>query len=171
KIVNNSKREESINCVLSNALTVIKDKNQTIIPLRSNLGKELFKFFKLPFNYGSSNGVTGLSPIKMSLKLSAYKDLLKETAAHDLHKEVTLSLINSALENNAEEAVEESDRLTLEEMEVFLSQICDPLINGKNSGIDIDENDEDFIDEQLLLSRFIHFLFLPQSLQNSTQLD
>ncbi|CAG2164930.1 unnamed protein product [Oppiella nova] len=141
-----------------------------IIQTRTDISLEDI-FFKLPFNYGSSNGVTGLSPIKMSLKLSAYKDLLKETAAHDLHKEVTLSLINSALENNAEEAVEESDRLTLEEMEVFLSQICDPLINGKNSGIDIDENDEDFIDEQLLLSRFIHFLFLPQSLQNSTQLD
>ncbi|CAG2121792.1 unnamed protein product, partial [Medioppia subpectinata] len=169
KISDVSKREESVNCVLDNALTVIKDKNQTNVPLRSNLGKELFKFFKLPLNCGSTNGVTGLSPIKMSLKLKAYKDLLKQTAAYDLHKEVTLSLINSALEHSTDvEAVAEEDRLSRAEIETFLSEICDPLINGKNGDIGvIDENDEDFIDEQLLLSRFIHFLFLPQAMQES----
>ena len=78
KIPNNSKREESINLVIDNALNVIKDKNQTIIPLRSNLGKELFKFLKLPFSFGSTTSGQsaaggGLFAIKMSLKLTAYK--------------------------------------------------------------------------------------------------
>ena len=78
KIANNSKREKSINCVIENALNVIKDKNQTPIQLRTNLGKELFKFLKLPFNLSTSNGQPpapggGLTPIKLSLKLTAFK--------------------------------------------------------------------------------------------------
>lgn len=75
------------------------------------------------------------------------------------------------MDNFVEDGIQDSDRLSLEEMDVFVSQICDPLINGKNKGLDVDENDEDFIDEQLLLSRFIHFLFLPQCMENSTELD
>ena len=81
KILNNSKREQSINLVIDNALNVIKEKNQTPIQLRTNLGKELFKFLKLPFNLSTSNGQPapggGLTPIKMSLKLTAFKVIIK----------------------------------------------------------------------------------------------
>jgi vacuolar protein sorting-associated protein 35 len=153
------------------------------------LGKELLKFLKLPFNI--NNGNIGLAPIKMSLKLTSYKvsknlifkycyhcilianfyikDLLRQTADSDLHKQVTLTLMNYALDNGAEDNVNESDKLTLEEIETFLSEICDPLINGPKLE-DGDENDEDFIDEQILLSRFIHFLLLPQCVA-SEELD
>jgi vacuolar protein sorting-associated protein 35 len=77
--------------------------------------------------------------------------------------------MNSALDNGAEDNVNESDKLTLEEIEIFLTEICDPLINGPKLE-DGDENDEDFIDEQILLSRFIHFLLLPQCVA-SEELD
>jgi vacuolar protein sorting-associated protein 35 len=71
KINIDSKREESMNSVLATTLKVIKEKSNSVVHLRTNLGKELLKFLKLPFNI--SNGNTGLAPIKMSLKLTSYK--------------------------------------------------------------------------------------------------
>ncbi len=71
KISIDSKREESMNSVLATTLKVIKEKSNSVVHLRTNLGKELLKFLKLPFNI--NNGNIGLAPIKMSLKLTSYK--------------------------------------------------------------------------------------------------
>ena len=167
KIPDDKQREESMNSVLGSTLKVIKEKYSNKVQMKTNLGKELVKFLKIPINIGNED--TGLSSIKMSLKLTNYKDILKETCELELHKQITLALLNYALETGSEENVKEDDKLTIEEIGTFLTDICDPLINGVklNEG---DENDEDFIDEQILLSRFIHFIFLPQC-NASNELD
>lgn len=196
KIANEKEREESINSVLAATLKAIKDMNVVTINLRSNLGKEMFRFLKLPFNLsnsslaasidGSNVGAPGAAGtefglIKMALKLTAYKELLKGCADIELHKQIILTLVTATLENYSEDNVRPGDRLTLAEIETFLTELCAPLVNGSNQvvvgGSDangtpvVDAEDEDFIDEQLLLSRFIHFLLLPQCIESGEELD
>ena len=198
KISNESEREASVNSVLAATLKAIQDMNIVTINLRTNLGKEMFRFLKLPFNLsnaaslaasidGSNVGNSGGSEygglIKMSLKLTNYKDLLKQCADIELHKQIILTLITATLENYSEDSMRPQDRLTLVEIETFLTQLCAPLVNGTNhvmvgsgqanggqeyftASTVIDDQDEDFIDEQLLLARFIHFLLLPQCIQS-----
>lgn len=169
KINVDARREESMNAVLESTLKLIKEKSSSPVHLRTNLGKELLKFLKIPLNIVNTDNNNGLASIKMSLKLSNYKLLLKETADQDLHKQVTLTLLNAALDSGAEDNVQEENKLTQEEVEDFLSDVCNPLINGPSIA-EGDENDEDFVDEQILLSRFIHFILLPQCLA-SEELD
>ena len=159
KIPDHEKREQSVNAVLAATLDAIKQKCPNQVHCRTNMGKELLKFLKIPvaLTPAAPSGMTG---IKMSLKLTNYKSLLKDVADIELHKQVTLMLLNSALESGIEDRVEEKLRLSLEEIETFLTHICDPLINGPKVE-DGEENDEDFIDEQILLSRFLHYLLSP----------
>ena len=93
----------------------------------------------------------------MCASLCRYKSILKEAADIELQKQVTLLLLNSSLESGLDDRVDPKFRLTLQEIETFLSQICDPLINGPELE-DGEEQDEDFIDEQILLSRFLQYL-------------
>lgn len=196
KITDDVQREESINSVLAATLKAIQDMNVVTINLRSNLGKEMYRFLKLPFNLSNSslaasidgsNVGTGAGSeygglIKMSLKLSNYKELLKHCADIELHKQIILTIINATLENYTEDSIRPSDRLTLAEIETFLTQLCAPLVNGTSvvvvgggasngtevtspASVVVDDQDEDFIDEQLLLARFIHFLLLPQCIE------
>lgn len=163
KINNESKREESIDSVLGSTLNVIKEKcNKSRIQYRTNIGKELLKFLKLPITHGNQDGQTsGIAPIKMSLKLKNFKNLLKDVTDSDLQKQITLSLLNSALDSGIEDKIIEENRLTLEEIETFLSELCDPLVKGPNPEEHDGILDEDFVDEQILLSRFIHYLLSP----------
>mgnify|MGYP001506925162 CR=1 FL=1 len=192
KITDPVKREEAINSVLGSTLKAIQDMNVVTINMRSNLGKEMCRFLKMPFNLGNSNS-TYLSNdtdgstknkdeyglIKMSLKLTNYKNLVKETTDIELHKQIILTLINATLENYSEDYLRPEDRLTPSEIQTFLTELCGPLVNGTNQvivinnsksspqkqpqpNVPVDDQDEEFIDEQLLLSRFIHFLLLPQ---------
>jgi len=55
KIANEAEREDSINQVLAATLKAIKDMNVVSISLRSPLGKEMFRFLKLPFNLANSS--------------------------------------------------------------------------------------------------------------------
>ena len=194
KISDEKQREESINAVLAATLKAIQDMHVVTINLRSNLGKEMFRFLKLPFNLsnsslassidGSNVPVTGSEYgglIKMSLKLTNYKELLKSCADIELHKQIILTLINATLENYSEDSIRPSERLSLSEIETFLTQLCAPLVNGTNqvqitkgdlvpeNGQVVDDQDEDFVDEQLLLSRFIHFLLLPQCIDSGSE--
>lgn len=184
KTTDQEKREQSINSVLATTLEVIKEKQDQSagdsadstdpppkrfkkISSRTPIGKELLKFLRLPISaaVGSSVGsVTGgMFAIKLSLKLTHYKELLKEVCDHQLHKQITMSLLNQALDVEGEELVLPELRLSLAEIETFLSDICQPLIT---TGVPfeqemIDEKDEDFIDEQTTLSRFLHYLLSP----------
>lgn len=192
KMADSAKREEAINSVLGSTLKAIQDMNVVTINMRSNLGKEMCRFLKMPFNLGNSNS-TYLSNdtdgstknkeeyglIKMSLKLTNYKNLVKETTDIELHKQIILTLINATLENYSEDYLRPEDRLTSSEIQTFLTELCGPLVNGTNQvivvnnsklspqkqpqpDVPVDDQDEEFIDEQLLLSRFVHFLLLPQ---------
>lgn len=195
KITDEAEREESINAVLASTLKAIKDMNVVTINLRSNLGKEMFRFLKLPFNLsnsslaasidGSNVGAPGAAGtefglIKMALKLTHYKELLKGCADIELHKQIILTLVTATLDNYSEDNVRPQDRLTLAEIETFLTELCAPLVNGSNcvqvgsaeNGVAVvDAEDEDFIDEQLLLARFIHFLLLPQCIDAGEEVD
>lgn len=161
-----SKRESSMNRVLETTLQVMQGRITSQIHFRTSVGKELLKFLKIPVtiqscsNSSSSGSGSGLPVIKMSLKLDSYKHILKQVTDIELHKQITLFLLTSALDSGLDEKVDESQMLSLEEIEVFLSVICDPLINGPKVE-DGEENDEDFIDEQVLLSRFIHYILSP----------
>lgn len=200
KIPDQTKREEAINSVLGSTLKAIQDMNVVTINMRSNLGKEMFRFLKMPFNLGNSSS-SYISPnsendratlkidecglIKMSLKLTNYKNLVKETTDIELHKQIILILINATLENYSEENLKPEDRISPSEIHTFLTELCAPLINGTNQvvvnnsnspqkqqpkpNVPIDDQDEDFIDEQLLLSRFIHYLLLPQCIDAGNQ--
>ncbi|XP_015795214.2 vacuolar protein sorting-associated protein 35 [Tetranychus urticae] len=163
KINAESKREESIDSVLQSTLNVIKEKcNKARIQYRTNIGKELLKFLKLPITHGTQDGQTsGIAPIKMSLKLKVFKNLLKDVTDLELQKQITLSLLNSALDSGIEDKIIEENRLTLEEIEIFLSELCEPLVKGAAPEELDGMLDEDFVDEQLLLSRFIHYLLSP----------
>lgn len=191
KIADETKREESINSVLASTLKAISDMKVATISLRSNLGKEMFRFLKQPFNLNSNshydssplNGTAGacatsFSLIKMSLKLTNFKELLIQTCDIELHRQFIVTLINATLDSNAEEAVRPVDRLTLLEIETFLTELCAPIVNdtnrveivkddkaaAKNQLKHVNDQDDDFIDEQLLLSRLVHFLLLPQNI-------
>jgi vacuolar protein sorting-associated protein 35 len=182
KIDDQEKREESINSVLATTLEVIKEKQDqenessnkladvgkrcgNKISSRSAIGKELLKFLRLPITsaLSANNTANGMFAIKLSLKLSNYKELLKEVCDHELHKQITMSLLNSALDVEGEEKVLPELRLSLEEIEIFLSEICQPLITSTIPVEQelLDEKDEDFVDEQTILSRFIHYLLSP----------
>lgn len=186
KITDQSKREESINSVLQATLKAIKDMNVVIINLRSNLGKEMFRFLKLPFNLSAtipsdstsgSNNRPDFGLIKMSLKLDNLKNLIKETCDIELHKQIILTLLNETLENSNDDQLTLEDRLTPAEIHTFLTELCSPLVNGTNQVLlsespktnavvaIVDDQNEDFIDEQLLLSRFIHYLLLNQCIE------
>ncbi|UXI19240.1 transferase CAF17 [Sarcoptes scabiei] len=204
KIPDPLKREDAIDSVLGATLKAIQKMNVVTINMRSNLGKEMFRFLKMPFNLGNStylpsttadndriqNKNDDFGRIKMSLKLTNYKDLVKETTDLELHKQIILTLINATLENFNEDNLSPKDRLTTNEIQTFLTELCGPLINGTNQVIVsndlknfsqhatqsqmngssvINDQDEDFIDEQLLLSRFIHFLLLPQCIDSGSK--
>ncbi len=202
KIAEEAEREAAINSVLAATLKAIKEMNVHTISLRSPLGKEMFRFLKLPFNLSASslaasidgsNIVGGGGPqgagggggsaeaglIKRALKLTHYKELLKGAADIELHRQIVLTLLTATLDNYSEDAVRPADRLSLPEIEVFLTELCAPLVNGSScvvvggdkadggssSNAVVDAEDEDFIDEQLLLGRFLHFLLLPQCIE------
>lgn len=197
KISDDTKRERSIDSVLEATLKAIKKMNVATISLRSNLGKEMFRFLKLPFNLtmsssnsdssGSGIGNEQFSLIKMSLKLKHFKDLLIETSDIELHKQFILSLMNATLENYCEENIKLGDRLSLIEIETFLTELCAPLVNGSNkvnlssggqelktlaaASVVVNDQDEDFIDDQLILSRFLHYLLLPQCIETDEQVE
>jgi len=160
KISEKQKREESMNAVLGATLEVIKNKcNGAQIHFKTNVGKELLKFLKIPITRREDNNLSGMAPIKLSLKMSNFKNLLKVTDT-ELHKQITLSLLNSALDSGIEDKILEENRLSLEEIETLLSEICEPLRIGPPIE-DGQELEEEFIDEQTLLSRFIHYLLSP----------
>lgn len=159
KIPDDEKREHSINAVLSAALDAIRQKCPNQVHYRTNIGKELLKFLKVPIAL-TPTSPSGMTSIKMSLKLTNYKSILKQVADIELHKQVTLLLLNSALESGLDDRPDEKLRLSLEEIETFLTDVCDPLINGPKIE-DGEELDEDFIDEQMLLSRFLHYVLSP----------
>ena len=119
--------------------------NVVTIQLRTQLGKEMFHFLKLPFNLSNSNLAAAIDGsnvpatgseygglIKMSLKLTNYKELLKSSTGIELHKQIILTLINASLENYSEDSIRPTDRLSLAEIETFLTEICAPLVNGTN---------------------------------------
>ena len=162
KIDDDSKREESMNSVLGAALEIIQQKGVNQVHCRTPLGKELLKFLKVPVALTPSSP-SGMVAVKMALKLSNYKTLLKEAADIELHKQITMHILNSALESGLEDKVDDSLRLTIEDIDNLLTIICDPLINGPKVE-DGEEKDEDFIDEQVLMSRFIHYILSPLSL-------
>lgn len=162
KIDQDDKCESSLNAVLGSTLEVIKTKcppNQ--VHYRTNIGKELLKFLKVPIAL-STTSCSGIAAIKMSLKLTNFKEILKQVTDIELHKQVVLLLLNCALESGLEDRIEERVRLSPEEIEIFLSQICAPLIEGPKVE-EGDELDEDFLDEQTLLARFIHYILSPYS--------
>lgn len=161
KIDENEKREKSMNQVLGSTLEVIVGRITSTIHFRTNIGKELLKFLKIPVTMQpNQNAASGLPSIKMALKLTNYKEILKKVTDIELHKQITLFLLNSALDSGLDDKVDESQRLSLEEIEIFLLDICDPLINGPKVE-DGEENDEDFIDEQVLMSSFVHYMLSP----------
>ncbi|KAI1286921.1 Vacuolar protein sorting-associated protein 35 [Halotydeus destructor] len=160
KITEDSKQEVSMNSVLATTLDVIKQKGSSSIHYRTNIGKELVKFLKTPVTVSLGNSASGMAAIKMSLKLTSYKSILKEVTDSELHKQITLFLLNTALDSGLDDKPDDALRLNQEEIETFLSEVCDPLINGPKIE-DGDEQDEDFVDEQVLLSRFIHYLMSP----------
>lgn len=159
KIDEKEKREISMNAVLASTLEVIRNKCTNQVHFRTTIGKELLKFLKIPITLSSSSP-SGMAAIKMSLKLSNYTVILKEVTDIELHKQLTLLLLNTALESGLEDRLDDSLRLSLEEIELFLTTVCDPLINGPKVE-DGEELDEDFVDEQTLLSRFLHYLVSP----------
>ena len=112
--------------------------NVVTIQLRTQLGKEMFHFLKLPFNLSNSNLAAAIDGseygglIKMSLKLTNYKELLKSSTGIELHKQIILTLINASLENYSEASIPPADRLSLADIETFFTEICAPLVNGTN---------------------------------------
>lgn len=195
KIGDEGERETAINSVLAATLSAIKEMNVSTIGLRSALGKEMFRFLKLPFNLSASSLAASIDGsnlggqggagdqfglIKASLKLTHYKELLKGAADIELHRQIILTLVTATLDNYSEDGLRPADRLSLAEIEIFLTELAAPLVNGSScvvvgggtgeangtsSVVVVDAEDEDFIDEQLLLARFIHFLLLPQCIE------
>lgn len=159
KIPNEEDRDACIDSVFEALLNVIKEKYSGVrIQYRSNnAGKELLKFLKLPIECKASSS---MGPIKMSLKLKNFRKLLKEASDSELQLQIAISLLTSALDNNNDETVVEEYRLSLQEIEDFLSELCEPLWKVVKNN-EKDELDEDFIDEQTLMARFIHYLPSP----------
>lgn len=167
-------RDEAIDSVLESTMQVIKDKMAGKIHLKTNLGKELLRFLKLPICCSANSSISGttqhiqmsgLASIKMSLKLNNFRKLVKEVCDMELQKQVVLVLLNAALDdtNAAGEPVSENEspenKLSQEEVDIFFNELCQPLLANKSNNMDDnDEADEDFIDEQTLLSRFIHYI-------------
>lgn len=158
KISSEGDRDECIDSLFEALLNVIKDKCSGImIQYRTNIGKELLKFLKLPIDCKASSS---MGPIKMSLKLKNFRKLLKGASDVELQRQIAISLLTSALDNNCEDKIVEEHRLTLQEIEDFLTELCEPLWKATKNG-EKDEPDEDFIDEQTLMARFIHYLLSP----------
>lgn len=176
------RRNASIDAVLERTSDSLKDKTAGKIHLKTALGKELFKFLKLPIcctNIPSSNSnlqLSGLGSLKMSLKLLHFKEFLRQVCDSELQRAVVLVLLNAALEENPAEGNPDADqdqlKLTPEDVDSFFSVMCDPLVNGPPMAVDpSQELDEDFVDEQILLGRFIHYVFSSSTLSVWDDLD
>ncbi|KAG9508523.1 Vacuolar protein sorting-associated protein 35, partial [Fragariocoptes setiger] len=63
---------------------------------------------------------------------------------------------------------DEDQRLTLEEIQVFIKEICGPLINQEPEGENYHAlcNDEDFVEEQLTMSKLLHVIISEQVMAN-----
>lgn len=177
KISDLEKREESMDAVLGATLSVINEKLKGAkISYRTTVGKELLKFLTIPITPILSLNPNSMTAIKLSLKLSNFREILKQVCDAEIHKQIALFLLNTALDSELDESVIEENRLSLEEIDLFLNVICEPLrvdnrklINnqehnnhqnsaGENS---LDDLDDEFIEEQNLMARFIHFMLSP----------
>ena len=173
------KREQSMDAVLGATLNVINEKLKGAkISYRSTVGKELLKFLTIPITPLLCLTPNNMTAIKLSLKLSNFKEVLKQVCDFEIHKQIALFLLNTALDSELDETVIEDNRLSLEEIDLFLNIICEPLridnrqlINNQTdlnnhqtnnlSENSLDDLDDEFIEEQNLMARFIHFMLSP----------
>lgn len=176
KINDLDKREQSMDAVLGATLNVINEKLKGAkISYRSTVGKELLKFLTIPITPIMCLNPNSMTAIKLSLKLSNFKEILKQVCDSEIHKQIALYLLNTALDSELDETVIEENRLSLEEIDLFLNVICEPLrvdnrklMNNQDhnhqnntSESSLDDLDDEFIEEQNLMARFIHFMLSP----------
>lgn len=175
KISDLEKREQSMDAVLGATLNVINEKLKGAkISYRTTVGKELLKFLTIPVTPILSLNPNSMTAIKLSLKLNNFREILKQVCDSEIHKQIALFLLNTALDSELDETVIEENRLSLEEIDLFLNVICEPLRvdNRKlNDGHNhqtvtsgdcaLDDFDDEFIEEQNLMARFIHFMLSP----------
>lgn len=172
KISDLDKREQSMDAVLGATLNVINEKlNGAKIAYRSTVGKELLKFLSIPVTPIPALTPNCMTAIKLSLKLNNFKEILKQVCDFEIHKQIALFLLNTALDSELDESIIEENRLSLEEIDLFLNVICEPLRvdnhkqehNGQNNTSEnsLDDLDDEFIEEQNLMARFVHFMLSP----------
>lgn len=177
KINELNKREKSMDSVLGATLNVINEKLEGAkINYRSAVGRELLKFLTIPITPIPALSPNSMTSIKLSLELKNFREILKQVCDYEIHKKIALFLLNTALDSELDDTVIEENRLSLEEIDLFLNVICEPLridvrklnnqeLNGTqhNNKADnlLDELDDDFIEEQNLMARFIHFMLSP----------
>lgn len=171
KIDDLERREQSMDAVLGATLNVINEKLKGAkINYRSTVGKELLKFLTIPITPIPGLTPNSMTAIKLSLKLNNFKEILKEVCDFEIHKQIAIFLLNTALDSELDDTVIEENRLSLEEIDLFLNVICEPLrIDNRketNNQSNISENslddlDDEFIEEQNLMARFIHFMLSP----------
>lgn len=171
KISDLDKREQSMDSVLGATLNVINEKLQgNKILYNSTVGKELLKFLTIPITPISSLKPNCMTAIKLSLKLKNFKEILKQVCDFEIHKQIAIFLLNIAIDSELDETVIEENRLSLEEIDLFLNITCEPLRidqkheqNGQSniSENSMDDLDDEFIEEQNLMARFLHFMLSP----------